>query len=383
MGLRRHSRLRPDAIPALLAVISTLALGAGACSDSPVSFIVLTLQSATPTAITGVDTIRVSVSKGQTQMRVLEYDGKGATINQVTASTLSVGFSSGESGLIDFGVDLLNDDGCTIGHGEMSKDIAVGGIAQLTVALAAIVCVPDGGAPDGGPPEGGVLPGCDPVTPASAATGTMCTATQTCQVDCMPPSGAQPRNECTAGGSGAPGTTCTTNADCQPGTQCFNYAVTGCQTKVCLRFCNTTQDCAAFGAGGGGPGSFCEGPVMCPTFLTAYHTCTFNCDPRAAAAATRGGCPGALACTMTGAMDQVDCTCVQGTRKQENEVCTASSDCAPGLLCNLMAGTRVCRPICRCNANAAGACTNATNDCPTSGTVCQPLTNNTIYGICL
>ena len=61
--------------------------------------------------------------------------------------------------------------------------------------------------------------------------------------------------------------------------------------SLCLRFCNGNADCAAFGAGGGGPGSFCEGPVMCPTFLTAYHTCTFNCDPRAAAAAERRRLP--------------------------------------------------------------------------------------------
>jgi hypothetical protein len=86
----------------------------------------------------------------------------------------------------------------------------------------------------------------------------------------------------------------------QPGTQCFNYANTGCDVKVCLRFCNGNADCAAFGAGGGGPGSVCEGPVMCPDFLTAYHTCTFNCDPRAMAAAAGGGCPNGLACVMPG-----------------------------------------------------------------------------------
>jgi len=365
---------------------ATLALGGlGACSESPVSFVVLSLQSATATPIPGVDKIRVSVAKGQTQMRVLTYDGKGATIDQVTMNTLSVGFSSGESGLITFDVDVMNAAGCTVGHGTTSKDIAVGAVATATVALAAgTICVPDGGAPDSGGPEGGVLPGCDPVNPSSTSAGTMCTATQTCQVNCMPASGASPRNECTMGGSGAPGATCNSNADCQPGTQCFNYAVTGCATKVCLRFCNTNQDCAAFGAGGGGPGSFCEGPVMCPSFLTAYNTCTFNCDPRAAAAATRGGCPGALACVMPGSMDQVDCACPEATRtKRENEACTGAADCAPGLLCNMMGTTRVCRPICRCDANAAGTCTNTTPDCPTTGTVCRPLTNNTIYGICL
>ena len=146
---------------------------------------------------------------------------------------------------------------------------------------------------------------------------TTCTSTQTCQVDCAPPMNAAPRNECIAGGTGAAGTTCNSNADCMPGTQCFNYSNIGCAVKVCLRFCNAHADCAAFGAGGGGPGSVCEGPVMCPTFLTAYHTCTFNCDPRAMAAATRGGCPTGLACVMPAAMDQVDCACPEATRTKQ------------------------------------------------------------------
>jgi hypothetical protein len=62
MGLRRQSRLRPDAISSLLA-IATLALGMGACSESPVSFIVLTLKSKTATPIPGVEKIQVRVSK--------------------------------------------------------------------------------------------------------------------------------------------------------------------------------------------------------------------------------------------------------------------------------------------------------------------------------
>ena len=64
----------------------------------------------------------------------------------------------------------------------------------------------------------------------SAADGGVlsCTSTQTCQVDCIPPNNAAPRNECVPGGTGAPGTACKTNADCQPGTQCFDYTNTGC-----------------------------------------------------------------------------------------------------------------------------------------------------------
>jgi len=118
----------------------------------------------------------------------------------------------------------------------------------------------------------------------------------------------------------------------------------------------------AHAAGGGGPGSFCEGPVQCPTFLTAYHTCTFNCDPRAISAGTGGGCPTGLVCLMPAAMDQVDCACREPTRtKVEGQACTQAADCAPGLICNQMSGTKTCRPICRCDANASGTCTAVTS----------------------
>jgi len=363
-----------------------LALAAAGCS-TPESYIVLAMQSATAAApISNIANIQVKVSKGATLMRTLTYPAHGATIDQ-DRKNLSVGFSGDESGNIEFEVDALDNLGCIIGHGTTAQEIKKGNTAFAPTVLLAtrLDCsTADGGVPDA--PEGGVLPGCDPVNPQSTATGfTTCTSTQTCQVDCAPPMNAPPRNECIAGGSGTPGTICNSNADCMPGTQCFNYSNTGCNVRVCLRFCNGTADCATFGAGGGGPGSVCEGPVMCPAFLTAYHTCTFNCDPRAMAAASGGGCPAGLTCLMPAAMDQVDCGCAGTTRtKREGEACTSAADCLPGLICNQMTGTKICRPICRCDANAAGTCTaTGANDCPTAGTTCHAVTNNTIYGICL
>jgi hypothetical protein len=360
---------------------------AAACSD-PESYIVLTLRTpvTTPaTTITGVANIRVKVSKGATELRVFVYEGHGATISQSSDNTLSVGFSGSETGNIDFEVDALNDGGCSIGRGTATKQIRKGGTAFADVTLApGMNCnLVDGGAPDA--PEGGTLPGCDPVNPQSTAAGvTTCNATQTCQVDCVPPMNAAPRNECIAGGTGAAGTACNTNADCMPGTQCFNYTNLGCAVKVCLRFCNGDAECVPVGAGGGGPGSVCEGPVMCPNFLTAYRTCTFNCDPRAMAAGSRGGCPNLLACVMPADMDQVDCGCPEATRtKGEGQPCASAAECLPGFICNRMSGTQTCRPICRCDANASGACTATPNDCPTAGTTCRAVTNNTIYGICL
>jgi hypothetical protein len=361
------------------AVLSGACLLAAGCSD-PESFVVLSL-SATTGSITGVVNIQVAVSKGM-HSRMLTYPAHGAAIDQ-TRKTLSVGLSGGETGTVDVEIDALNDLGCSIGHGKMlGQEIKKGGVAYATVLLTpGLICARDGGA-DGGP-EGGILPGCDPVNPQGDAGTVACMGGQTCQVDCTPPDAGAPRNECIPAGSGGPGTTCTSNADCMPGTQCFNYMNTGCPVSVCLRFCNSGSECAAFGSSGTGPGSFCEGLVMCPSVLTAYHTCTFNCDPRASAAAARGGCPAGLACVMPGAMDQVDCACAGPTRnKHDGEACASAADCAPGFICNRMGTTQVCRAICRCDASASGACAAPAGDC-TSGTTCRPVTTNTIYGVCL
>jgi len=233
----------------------------------------------------------------------------------------------------------------------------------------------DWGSTDGGSESGGSdapgAQGCDLVAPN-------CGTAQTCQVNC-----AQPANQCTSGGTNAPGTTCHTNADCAPGSQCFDYASLGCNTRLCLRFCESATQCSALThPDGGGPGSICSSPVACGA-MTRGHTCSFDCDPRAAASSTRGGCPPSLACLIVGAFDQVDCSCAEASRTgQEGVPCTTGSDCAPGLICNMRAGSRTCRPICRCDTMGSTCRTNA-KDCPTPGTLCTPLTNETRYGVCL
>jgi len=379
---------------AILAATAAVLLSAAAGCSNPESYVVLTLRSTTATMqINGVADIQVDVANG-VSMRTLNYSAHGMTIGQPTETkdnkTLSVGFSGSETGNVTFTVTARDNLGCKIGSSgsvPVSVEIKKGAVAFATVSLTALAVADctqvDAGTPD--VPDGSALPGCDPTNPQSTAAGvTTCLATQTCQVDCTPPDAGAPRNECITGGAGPAGSACATNADCQPGTQCFNYASTGCSVRLCLKFCNNDLDCAAVGAGGAGPGSLCQGPVMCPAFLTAYHTCTFNCDPRATAAAGRGGCPMDMACVMPGSMDQVDCACAatRGT-KTEGMACTSAADCAPGFICNRMSGNMTCRPICRCDADSSAACTAKANDCATAGTTCRAVTNNTIYGICL
>ena len=222
------------------------------------------------------------------------------------------------------------------------------------------------------------FPGCDPVSP-------VCGAGKTCQVNCT-----KGVAECTAGGQGVAGTPCAMNADCAPGLQCFDYAGTGCAVKLCLRFCNNDNGCSTGGSSDGGTGaaavgtrSLCAGPVQCGGVNTAYHTCTFGCDPRApAATAGTTGCPKGLACLVVADMDQVDCACPEKTRTgTDNAPCTSSAECAPGYICNLMSGAKVCRAICRCDAN--GMTCTAPNDCAADGKGCSALTNDTVFGVCL
>ncbi len=380
-----QSRARGMALAFVLTFVFT-----GACS-SPQSFIVLNLHLADgdlATEIAGITSVSVVVREVIPihSPRTLTYDatvldGGSLTVTKDGDRTLSISFSGAETGAIMFDVFAFDAGPCIVGMGTATNQIRKGGAIELKVAMtSAHDCSTDGGVPDAG--TGAMFAGCLPVSPATRDAGVMtCSAIQTCQVNC-----AAQRNECIMGGTNPPGSPCMTNADCQPGTQCFDYSGTGCATKVCLRFCGGTPDCVAFGNGGGGPGSVCEGRVVCSGVDTAYHTCTFNCDPTAPAASALGNCPGTLKCLMPASMDKVDCACPEPTRtKTAGEPCNGAADCAPGFICNVVSGVRTCRAICRCNKNSAGACTTDTcsKAADAGATTCTPVSDNTVYGVCL
>jgi hypothetical protein len=345
-------------------------LGATLGCSSPQSYIVLLLQSASsatpPMPIANVAQISVVVSQGTTEMQTLIYPAANlAIVSDASAAdmgTLSVSFSGNQAGDIKFVVTALDARGCAIGNGTSLINIIKGATNEGTVFLTPEeLCTGDAGAPD--VPPGTPFPGCDP-------TGLSCPATQSCQVDCPTLS-----NVCATAGSNAAGGACPGMTGCVAGAQCFDYSMLGCGIQLCLQLCATDGDCAAFGAGGVGPGSFCRDPIACGG---AFRTCTFSCDPTAAAAAAAGtGCPTGLACVIPSSMDQVDCACPEGTRTgKEDAPCTSTAACAPGFLCE-----QTCRAVCRCNASN-GVCT-APNDCPTAGTTCTAVPNQSIYGVCL
>jgi hypothetical protein len=255
--------------------------------------------------------------------------------------------------------DAMNGDAM---NGAMNDDAVVDGATDGSESGdGAVETAGDGAAGDVALPSGP----CDLVQPA-------CGAGATCQL-----TGAVMATQCVVGGAGGPGDACTRTSDCIAGTQCFKYA---CGPGVCLRFCDHDEQCAHAGPG---PGSFCADPVVVNSTALPVHTCTSNCDPTIAAiAASAVGCPTGLACLLVGNQDQVDCACPEASRTAtDGAICASGADCVPGLICNVMGGTSLCRSLCRCDARA-GACTAAKNDCQ-GAERCSPLTDNTIYGVCL
>jgi hypothetical protein len=358
------------------ALLGLVVLAWASCATSR-SFVVVQLRSnATGVAFAGVEKVIVTASQGSELTNTLTYDTGGITIDFTTPNALSLNFSPEQSGTVTLDVTAIDGKDCTVAHTTVVASIRRGGTSQVTANLFAHnSCAPrDGGVP---PVDGAVLPGCDP-------TGTACGAGQTCQVKCT---GTPPVNECTPAGKGKHGAACTTNADCEPGAQCFKYASATCSASVCLRYCGGQATCEPGdgGAPDGGIGtrSLCVGPVQCGSLLTAYHTCSFACDPRESAVNAKTTlCPAGLTCLVVGDMDQVDCACPEPSRTgTDGADCTGGAFCAPGYLCNMMGGVRKCRAVCRCDASN-GLCT-APNDCRAAGKTCQVLAGDTKFGVCL
>jgi hypothetical protein len=343
------------------------AMIAGVGCSSPQSFVVLVLESSAQ-PIVNIDHFTILVTLGSAEMQTLTYPAGSLSLTDAAANvgTLSVSFSGNQTGEATFVITAVDGHGCEIGTGTALVTIRKGSINEQIVPLGPeMKCVGvDGGAPDLGP--GTTFPGCD-LTMAA----TSCPATQTCEINCT-----DRANVCAKAGTVPPGGACGgVDAGCAAGSQCFGFDNLGCKgVAICLRYCASDGDCASLSSGIG-PGSFCRDPVVC---ATGYHTCSFSCDPTAAASTSGAtGCPAGLACVLPASMDQVDCTCPEATRTgKENSTCGSTSQCLPGLICE-----QTCRAVCHCNAQN-GACT-AANDCPTAGTTCHVVSGETLYGVCL
>jgi hypothetical protein len=351
-------------------LLAALVAGGALGCSSPESFVVLVLES-TSTPIVNVDQVIVTVSQGSVAMNTLTYPAASLSFGadaSASMGTLSVGFSGSQSGDVRFDVVALHGT-CTSGMGAEIVTIRRGATVEAAVQLAPErSCPADAGAPDLAP--GSTFPGCDPIA-ASCPSG------QSCQIDCR-----HEANVCATAGTSPPTGSCAGNVGCTAGSECFDYSSLGCPVQICLRLCGSDNDCAPLANNGAsGPGSFCRDSVSCAvgdaSVPTAYDICSFSCDPTLNAFHSgTTGCPAGLACVIPASMDHVDCACPEATRTgAENTPCTSTAQCSLGLICE-----QTCRAVCRCDASN-GVCT-APNDCPTSGTTCTFVPNQTRYGVC-
>jgi len=354
--LRQHRYRRGALGVALLGLLAAALTSLSACSDD--SYLVLSLHTdgATVAGITKI-TVEVTAAAGQPMAtRIFAVGGAaGVMLDAATSKSLSVSFSPDRSGQVTVKV-TAGGTACLAG-GSVTANIVKGGTAQATVTLTAAGCPATS---DGGADVAPSFPGCNPAVAGS------CPATQTCYVNCTSRMG-----ECVPGGTKGPGQSCTSNNDCAPGTQCFDF---NCPTttRVCLKFCAGDDACTAMSGPGGV--STCRDPVLCPD-MTTYKTCGFACDPRGTATV---GCPAGLNCFLfadpAGGEDSPSCGCPAPTRVgTDGTACTASSDCAPGFICDQMTGGLFCRRLCK--MGSAGDCSGTTT--------CTALANNSVYGVCL
>lgn len=335
-------------------------LAAPSCAHD--SYLIVRMKAAAGT-LSGVTQVTVTVTDHvhQTPMATRIFSvtaDAGLGIDATLGKTFSLSFTPDRSASVDVTVTAFAGGSCTATGMQSAVPINKGGVANTTVTLLPTTACPTG---DGGAPDGNVtFMGCDPAMAGSCPGG------QTCFVDCVNKVGV-----CVGGGTRRAGEACDSNSDCTPGTQCFNFDC-GSNKKYCLKFCNGDADCA--GSTAVAATSLCSDPVVCPP-QTTYKTCGFVCDPRGNGTT---GCPAGLTCFLfkspTGGQDAPACACGATSRiGVDGAKCIVAEDCAPGFLCDQMAGGTFCRRICQMATPG---------DCPGSQT-CNALANNSTFGVCL
>jgi hypothetical protein len=331
-------------------VLPLLALAAGCAADK--AFALVTVVSAGG-AFDDVTQLVVDI-RNDPYVDQLSYpkDRKDSMIyrfDETMPLSFSVGYRSSHTGSLTIGVTVLGAGGAIVGYGESSATIVADQVTNVRVRATRGARPPvrlDAGAADGSAPiaDGGIAPdgrvSCDPNTPASCNGGT-------CFLDCQPQTGMAPPL-CTQAGTAKAGERCSANEDCVPGAQCLKFGCAdGSAISTCLQFCQQDNQCAS---------ASCSTPIPCGSADTGYKACAQACDPVGTATV---GCAMGLNCFVF--QNEVpDCDCASAKRTKGNgDACGSSDECKAGLLCVSMAGTQVCRPLCRLSAPscASGTCT--------------------------
>jgi hypothetical protein len=358
MNLPRKTSFPLAAGLATVALVAALVAAPSCAHDS---YLVVRMKAAAGT-LAGVTQVTVMVTDHAhgTPMATRTFNvaaDAGLGIDASDGKTFSLSFTPDRSDSVDVSVTAYVSATCMASGTQSAVPLNKGHVANTTVTLVpTATCPTPAGAADGGV----TFMGCDPALAGSCAGG------KTCYVDCTNQVGV-----CVAGGTRQAGEACSSNSDCMPGTQCFDYDC-GSNKKYCLKFCNGDADCA--GSTAVSATSLCSDPVVCPP-QTTYKTCGFVCDPRGSGTT---GCPAGLTCFLfkssTGGQDAPACACPAASRVGvDGATCTGNEDCAPGFLCDQMAGGTFCRRLCQMATPG---------DCPGAQT-CHALANNSTFGVCL
>lgn len=417
---------------AVLAAVGVL-VAVPSCSHD--SYLVVTLTSGDGD-FTGVSWLDVDVRGADGVMSpTLSYGVRQPlSFGAAPGVTLSISFTPSRSGTVDLTVTARDVDRKCIGSGiKTGAAIKKGDVAPVAVQLVHQCPSDDDGGTDAATDGGVTFKGCDPASPASSCSaGQTCFVNCGTKMGmCIAGGTKGPGETCNSNNDCMPGTQCFDYSNvtgCAAGTRiCLKFcaadsmcnpggATGGTDAGASSSGGAGAAPAGAAGGGaggaggspagaagaagtsaGGGPGgtsggsggasapigataadltpSACRNPVACSsTLVTTYRTCSFSCDPRLPATT---GCPAGLSCFLyrdpvTG-RDNPDCGCREPTRvKTDGATCAGAYECAPGHVCNLMAGTQICRKLCK--VGVAGECA--------SPSVCQPLSGST-FGVCI
>ena len=205
---------------------------------------------------------------------------------------------------------------------------------------------------------GAIDDGCERVSPddeCGVAAQCGCAPTHTCDV-----ADGTGRTRCVTAGTAPMGHPCTATAGCALGLTCI--------FGTCHAFCDEKMACSEPGAGVCTQIETSSGTAI-PNLAICRVACDLH-DPTSCGGKTNAGIG---VCYVD---DQGNTDCQEGGRRTENQTCSATQACGPGLVCTTSSSSSTCKRWCRVGQNDCGSgktCTGFSTEVKVGGVV---------YGAC-
>ena len=199
---------------------------------------------------------------------------------------------------------------------------------------------------------------CDRASPddeCGVATQCGCPATHTCDV--VDSTGAA---RCVTAGTAPMGHPCTATAGCALGLTCI--------FGTCHAFCDEKQACSTPGAGACAQIETSSGTAV-PNLEICRVACALH-DPASCGGKTNAGI-GVCYVDDDGATD-----CQEGGPRAQNQTCSATEACGPGLVCTTTSSSSTCKRWCRVGQNDCGTGKTCT------GFSTEVKVGDVVYGAC-